>query len=554
MTFSPTSDLFRTPQPTRTATNVANSAPTTGTVPTFYSFHNSTHQLAHPRSFLYTTPDTDPAVSTEQRSNDTHDPSTTAHPNSQTTFTFEQVQQLLQMANSNRFLPPPHFPPPPIHPSHAPQPSDDPYALLKIEQIASQGLSTKFDGELINFASFFQEASSQINVSIWKDATTIIIDGKMLNLLQDFMLIPRDALTTQATKRWTDPALLLNHNKKATKEFHIKLLSLFLLNSITTAFRTIIQNRAPDLLRHDGQLLFWLICNHVHSSKNAFQKSIKDVIKTRSISTDDKGNVESYVMRHLQTDERDQSANDLLDSIFAQLSHTGIERLTLSVDDWYEAHMSNEAPLTPLSLLSKTDRKLQLLRCANKLTPKSDEPQIMALQSIIQDQNDKFTAAFSSITNSLNKRPTYFSNHPSPRAPFDHIPWKLTPPTNVHEVRLYNNKEWRWCPKCHHRKGMWVTTHRASEHDNYLRPPSPGASILRPKTPPPYQVLRSSPPSTPNRNKRSYPVSPGNHQSPKLKRTQFHAQVAVSEFIPPVDDLVDYSAAQSDDEDPTAFH
>ena len=93
------------------------------------------------------------------------------------------------------------------------------------------------------------------------------------------------------------------------------------------------------MLRNDGQVLFWLICNHAHSSKNAFHKSIKDIIKARSIANDDKGNIESYVnfikhqLKHLHSNESDTSVNDLLEPIFAQLSLTGIERFTNSVDD-----------------------------------------------------------------------------------------------------------------------------------------------------------------------------------------------------------------------------
>ena len=233
------------------------------------------------------------------------------------------------------------------------------------------------------------------------------------------MQIPKQTIIDQATDRWTKPDLLARHSKKATKEFHIKLLSLFLLNSITTAFRTTIQNRASTLLRHDGQLLFWLICNHVHSSKNAFHKSIKDIIKTRSLSSDDKGNVETYVnflrqqLTHLQSDDSDTSVND--------------------VDG--EGHMSNTTPLTPLQLLNKPDEKIQVLRCANKLTPKNDEPQIMALQSLLQEQTSKFVAAFSSISNS-HSRPNHHHRTNSgthQRGPLNNITWKHQPPTDLYK-------------------------------------------------------------------------------------------------------------------------
>ena len=539
-----TDDLFTTPQ-----TNKDNPHQPANPSSIAFSFQASDH--LDPTRPLFPTPnDAAPDSTTEPRR------TSTAPPNA--TFTFEQVQQLLQMCQAQRMLPPPPtFPPPPLtQPQVLPE---DPYNLLKIEQYASQGLPIKFDGEPVNFATFIQEAGAQINISLWKDSTLITIGSTQYNLLHDFMQIPKQAIVDQATDRWTKPELLPRHNKKATKEFHIKLLSLFLLNSLTTAFRTTIQNRASTLLRHDGQLLFWLICNHVHSSKNAFHKSIRDIIKNRSLSTDDKGNVETYVnflrhqLTHLQSDESDTSVNDLLEPIFQQLFTTGIDRLSLAIDDWYEGHMSNTAPLTPLQLLNKTDEKIQLLRCANKLTPKNEEPQIMALQSLLQEQNNKFIAAFSSISNSLSRPPHHQRTNSGTyhRGPLNSIPWKHQPPKDPYEVRLYQNKEWRWCPKCDKQNGLWVTSHKPSQHDDYQRSrPSSPASILRSQTPPPYQVLRSSPPGTPSKHKRGPPSpTPSRPMSPHPKRTQFRAQVAVSDILPSIDDPINYAAESSNDDD-----
>lgn len=79
-------------------------------------------------------------------------------------------------------------------------------------------------------------------------------------------------------------------------EFHIKLLCLFLLHSITTTFCTTIQNRVGTLLRNDGQqYILWLICNHFYACKNAFNKTIRDSIRSRSLAKDHTNNIESYV-------------------------------------------------------------------------------------------------------------------------------------------------------------------------------------------------------------------------------------------------------------------
>ena len=161
----------------------------------------------------------------------------------------------------------------------------------------------------------------------------------------------------------------------------------------------------------------------------------------------------------------------------------------------------------------------------------------MALQSIIQDQNDKFTAAFSSIASSIN-RSSPLKNYPSSyrqplRPSYDPIPWKHQPPTDLGEVRLYNNREWRWCPKCHHRKGQWVTSHHPSKHDEFHRASSPSPSNLRSKTLPPYQVLPIfSLPSIPKSQTDTIPC-PGSRQRLLL--------------IP--DDTVNYAATFSSDEE-----
>jgi len=92
--------------------------------------------------------------------------------------------------------------------------------------------------------------------------------------------------------------------------------------------------------------------------------------------------------------------------------------------------MSNASPLTPLSLLNKTDDKIQLLRCANQLQPKTNEPQLLALQALIQEQNSKFATAFSSITHSLSRPPSRNSSDTNNRGPFEPVPWKLQPLTD----------------------------------------------------------------------------------------------------------------------------
>ena len=118
------------------------------------------------------------------------------------------------------------------HPPRQPSFNDDPYSLLKIEQVTSQGLPMKFDGKSPSFAQFLEDASSHVSISVWHDSPFIEYHNQCYNLFHDFISIPQSVVETQATSHWTDPTKLANHSKKATTEFHhIKLLCLFLLHS-----------------------------------------------------------------------------------------------------------------------------------------------------------------------------------------------------------------------------------------------------------------------------------------------------------------------------------
>ena len=131
------------------------------------------------RSFLYER--TSDAAPDDTQTND-----------GQKLFPLEQVQQLLNQVTTQQ-LPPPIFHPPPPLPS-----SDDPYSLLKIEQIASQGLPTKFDRDTANFAQFIQDASSQVSISVPHDLPFIEYCNNHYNIFHDFISIPKSLIESRA--------------------------------------------------------------------------------------------------------------------------------------------------------------------------------------------------------------------------------------------------------------------------------------------------------------------------------------------------------------------
>ena len=481
---------------------------------------------------------------------------------SPTTFlTLEQVNSLLRemtavvTANLNRHPQPPSLL----------TPADDPYSNTKIESMASVGTTLKFNGDQSTFAPWFSDVKSLLNISVWKDSTLLNYNNKTYDLLYDFMEIPENTIKIVATKRWTDPNLLANHNKKKTAEFHIKLLHLFLINSVTTTFRTTIKNRAGSLLSNDGQYFLWLICHHVHHNKNSFVKSIKDLIRTHTIAKDHNNDVEAYInwcihqLQALQLEENDTTHNDLLDPIFAQLKATTIERLTTSVDDWYEDHYSNTSEVTPLQLLHKADRKIQTLRSANmlNLTKPNDEPSIMALQAAIHDQSQKFSDAFNQLTANLAQRPpiSYHNRstgptkpNPRPNPPTTH-PWKTIPPTNLDEVRLFEGREWRWCPKCNHHRGLWVTSHKPWLHQDRSNTTFEIPKRTANDAPPtlPYSIL--SPSETRKRpTDVNYSRQYSSHKQARTN-TPYRAQVAVHDILPNSDEPYDPFGVYDDNDD-----
>ena len=374
------------------------------------------------------------------------------------------------------------------------------------------------------------------------------------------MEIPEAAIKASATKRWTDPTLIANHNKKRSAEFHIKLLHLFLINSVTIPFRTTIKNRAGDLLNNDGQYFLWLICHHVHHNKNSYIKSVKDLIRQNTIANHHNNDVEKYIswcthqLQALQLTENDHTHDDLLDPIFAQLQNTTIERLTTSVNDWYEDHYSNTSELTPIKLLHKADRKLQTLRSANMLTTNksAEEPSIMALQAAIHDQSLKFSDAFNQLTANLAQRqnhqpypgqPRSFpASRSSPRPtsnPSNTTNWKVIPPSNLDEVRLFEGREWRWCSKCNHTRGLWVTSHkpwlhqdRTSNLDSQRRLPSQNQPSGTPYTILQPTDTKKRPPET------SYSCSYPTNKQPRTN-TPYRVQVAVHDVLPSSDEPYD---------------
>jgi len=129
-----------------------------------------------------------------------------------------------------------------------------------------------------------------------------------------------------------------------------------------------------------------------------------------------------------------------------------------------------------LTLIDNANKTLKALRVTNQYHP-AGNPEILALQTQLQQQNKLTTKVFDTITATLSNLNKSNSKHgeqgngrsggnqrtPKPA-------WFNEPPTDLDQIRQHDNREWHWCPKCGHSQGKWVCTHLPAEHNESYVP------------------------------------------------------------------------------------
>jgi hypothetical protein len=216
--------------------------------------------------------------------------------------------------------------------------------------------------------------------------------------------------------------------------------------------------------------------------------------------------------------------NDLLDPIFVQLQSTVCDRFTFAVNGWFEEYLEQTLQLTPLKLLDKADKKLQILRAAKKLTA-NPNTELMALRAYFDTQNKQITTSLHKITSNLQSGANQYHhiNQENIYQPRPRPDWFHKAPANPNTVHIHENREWRWCPKCSYGKGRWVSTHHPDHHiDGYVNPKRARGGNPNDTRPPPH--------------KRTY----NEHHNPNPKRPYYSAQIAMHEF--PFLDIDDHSS------------
>ena len=214
-------------------------------------------------------------TSTSDSSKTTNDDDSNPNNNLSPSITIHELNNLIDRIRTST---PPNVPPP-----STPATDDSITNIIRLETAASNRLPIKFDGQPQTFPSWIRKFRLAVQLTHWNSAIKVCFqdsNGRTVtyNIIQEFAKIPKAIIVQQATERWTNSTLLGNLMKKGTTEFNIKLLCLFLTNSVSNRYHTILQNRAGDLLANDGQFLLWLLWTDIHYSSISYEQSIKDQI------------------------------------------------------------------------------------------------------------------------------------------------------------------------------------------------------------------------------------------------------------------------------------
>jgi len=205
---------------------------------------------------------------------------------------------------------------------------DNPLHLARLEHFVSQGISLKFDGDKEKLIPWIKRFRTLWTNAAWHQATYVTVMVKPIHnwIRQD------QWVSHQGTSHY------LLDSREPNKELISRPPSFILCshlgkviaNSFTDEFYTKLQNYSSVDLSNDGPYLLWLILSHFHTSTITYNERVRSAIRTRSLSTDHAGDMQTYLIwvRHqldiLTTNQTgaDTSNNDLVEAIFIQLLST----------------------------------------------------------------------------------------------------------------------------------------------------------------------------------------------------------------------------------------
>jgi hypothetical protein len=351
----------------------------------------------------------------------------------------------------------------------------------KFEQIACAGLDTRYDGSPERLIPTLNAIHIRRQNEVWFAATFMIQDGSKLDMVWNFSQLCQETVLNQAKHLWNTPNASTERHVRGSELYNSRLLAVFLMNSLTTDFATILHSRIDQDYSNDGPLLLITMCNHIHRNHLAFVESIKNKIRMATL-TEFNNDVQVF-LRFLQDNLRlitSAGANkadhtDLVPHILLQLRTTTIPIFQQSVLNWQREYMENKLKLTPSSLVTMADEECQVLKHANQWVETIDLS-IVAMQALLHTNKEgsatifkSLVANFSELVKKQNdnnkeiKQQRYEGTRSNSFNPNNNPDWIYTPPDDIKQTRYFNGRTWYFCTKCG-RNGRWVVTHSDDTH------------------------------------------------------------------------------------------
>jgi hypothetical protein len=144
-------------------------------------------------------------------------------------------------------------------------------------------LPQKYDGSPDNLIPTLNLIHIRRLNEVWGDATYFTRNGVKIDLIQHFSKVTLQEVKEHVTA-WTVPDASLLRHKRGTALYNSRLFGLFLMNSLTPEFSSLLYSRLDTRFSLDGQLIFVTLCNHIHRNHLEFVKSVKMKIRMSSLA------------------------------------------------------------------------------------------------------------------------------------------------------------------------------------------------------------------------------------------------------------------------------
>jgi hypothetical protein len=353
----------------------------------------------------------------------------------------------------------------------------DVFDNAKYEQIACTGIKPPYNESSQDLIPTLNTIHFHRQNEVWYSATFITQDGKTLDLIRHFSQAKQDVILTQTKALWDSADSVTQHHVRGTMTYNSRLFAVFLMNSITPDYATLLQSRIDPAYSLEGLLLFFTMCAHIHRNHLVFVESIKTKIRASSLIEfkDDVQNFLRFLQDNLHlitsTGASENEHKDLIPHILLQLCTTKIPIFQQSVLKWHRKYMENKLTLTPTSLVTMAAEECQVLKHSNQWVETID-PSILAMQAMVQHHHagsaeifHTMAAHFSEMSNKQNKITQDINKQSFKERNSYHVTpdWLYERPTDLTQSKYFNGRHWYFCTKCGH-QGRWVCTHSDDTH------------------------------------------------------------------------------------------